>query len=503
MRQLPVVGAALAVTVAVTVAACSSSSSPPPPASPLASTKDLTCTGGARACTSPGTVRWSVTLPHLSGLGLIDVSSEGIQDLYDPNDADASSGTQAQIAVSPGLFVYQIGSAVINAIDPATGRHLWTTRLPLPRGFTPSDTPPDGAMNIGLTAADGEVTAYDPNDFLWWQLNATTGTASPPRRLAAYYHGEGSLAGPPPLDAMPAGPQDTVLVSYEQVQDIDPATGSVRWQAPVQKWTGDAVIGNVMYLDNSRSQYDQAFTKSGASGTERPTQIQRIDLSTGRVLPALPLAAALQKPGASLEQVPGDPGALLLESPGTITRLNPATGRAAWTFTLPSGALGPPQELAQGAAPSLAFLVPPPVSANAVASPRPGVAGDVFRIMVLDLATGRAASIALGRSFPYSAAAIVTGNDGDGSRWNMVGSAMLGVGSGGRYVRLEGIEPQTGKIVWRGPWAGDVYVRGATSSGPPVIIIESCAPTGLEVDPASQTALGTYCDSERLYAINS
>jgi hypothetical protein len=128
--------------------------------------------------------------------------------------------------------------------------------------------------------------------------------------------------------------------------------------------------------------------------------------------------------------------------------------------------------------------------------------GGRSRIAVLDLTTGQASSVALGRSFPYSAAGILTGNGGEDSTWNIAGPAILGTGNSGQYARLEGIDPQTGHILWHGPWAGDVHVRGQSASGLSVVITESCAPAGIEVNPVNQDP-GTYCDSERLYAINS
>jgi hypothetical protein len=76
-------------------------------------------------------------------------------------------------------------------------------------------------------------------------------------------------------------------------------------------------------------------------------------------------------------------------------------------------------------------------------------------------------------------------------------------GTGGfSYTRLEGVDPQTGHILWRGPWAGDLYVLGETFTGPPVIIAESCAPSGLVADQSAIHGDEAFCDSERLYAIN-
>src|SRR6202050_3578902 len=188
-RRLPVLGVALAVAAAVTVTACSSSS-PALPASPLSASSALPCASGSHHCVAPGTVRWSVRLP---GSAQFDISS-GATVLNMPAASDEGiagfgdipNGYLASIEVAPGSIAFQQpGRAVVEAVDPATGRRLWTTKLPTPPGFTP-DTTVSGALTLSLVAAGGVITVYDSADYLWWVVNAATGAASPPHRLASY-----------------------------------------------------------------------------------------------------------------------------------------------------------------------------------------------------------------------------------------------------------------------------------------------------------------------------
>jgi hypothetical protein len=58
-------------------------------------------------------------------------------------------------------------------------------------------------------------------------------------------------------------------------------------------------------------------------------------------------------------------------------------------------------------------------------------------------------------------------------------------------------------VLWRGPVAADLYVLGETSSGPPLIIAESCAPSALSPDQSAAQGDQAFCNSERLYAINA
>lgn len=504
-RRLPVLGVALAAAVAVSVTACSSSS-PAPPASPLSGSSALTCTSGSSHCTAPGTVRWSLRLPGsaqfdistgLSVLNMPAASDEGIAGF-----GDIPNGYLASVEVAPGLMAFQQpGRAVVEAVDPATGRRLWTTKLATPHGFV-ADTTVSGALTLSLVAAGGVITAYDSADYLWWMISAASGAASPPHRLASYTQANPAANLHATADVLPVTSQNVVLLNDTQVQGTDPVTGSVRWQVPLQRWTGYAVIGNVLYADNDPYGQDQGAT-AGPHG--KATAIQRVDLATGRLLPDLPLPPDLRTEASRVAQFGADPGALLAEAGPGLTRLDPATGRPLWTAALPASTIGTAQPGPTGTPPTVEYLV-----AGKTGTEQPGTGTNIWQVMVVSLATGRQAPVALGRSFPYGGAGVLVGSDGGGS-WNLYGPGMLAsvatkatpAGSGGfSYTRLEGVDPQSGHVLWRGPWAGDLWVLGETVTGPPVIIAESCAPSGLVADQSAIHGDEAFCDSERLYAIN-
>ena len=123
---------------------------------------------------------------------------------------------------------------------------------------------------------------------------------------------------------LPVTSQNVVLLNNTQGLGVDPATGSVRWQVPLRRWTGYAVIGNVLYAEQRpvRARPERQRQPSG-----RPTTIQRVDLATGQLLPDLPLPPDLRTEAARVAQFGEDPGALLVEAGPGLTRLDPATGR--------------------------------------------------------------------------------------------------------------------------------------------------------------------------------
>jgi PQQ-like domain len=506
-RRLPVLGVALAVAVAVTVTACSSSG-PAPPASPLSGSSVLTCTG-SRHCTAPGAVRWSLPLPGSaqfdiqSGMGIINMpgsAAEGISGF-----GEIPNNYLATVEVGPGQVVFeQPNRLVIEAIDPATGRRLWTTKLPTPRGFTPDTAV--SALTLGIVAGGGAITAFDSADYLWWVVNAATGAASPAHRLASYTDTSQQSTD----DVLPVTPRSAVLLGNTQVQGVDPATGSVRWQVRLQHWTGYAVIGNVLYADNDP--YGQPQSAS-ASPSGRATAIQRVDLATGKLLPDLPLAPELRTEAAKLVQFAADPGALLIEAGPGLARLDPASGHAVWIAPLPPITLGSAQAGPTGTPPTVEYLLPGKTT-DSINPPAPGTGANIWKVLVVSLATGKMTTFTMGRKFPYSDAGINVESDG-GDNWNFYGSAMLarfatkpqGANSSGiggfSYIRLEGVDPPTGRILWRGPWGADLYVLGETVTGPPMIIAESCAPSSLQSDPSAIHGGEAYCTSERLYAINA
>ncbi len=307
-------------------------------------------------------------------------------------------------------------------------------------------------------------------------------------------------------DVLPVTQHSAVLLNNTQVQGVDPATGSVRWQVPLRRWTGYAVIGHVLYADDDPYGQDVSATK-GPHG--KATAIQRVDLATGRLLPDLPLPPDLRTEAGRVAQFTEDPGALLVEAGPGLTRLNPATGRPVWSAALPARTDGTAQPGPTGTPPTVEYLVPGKTSG--LEPPPAGTGTNIWHVMVVNLTTGKQTPISMGRSFPYGDAGVDTSGNGGGS-WNLYGPGMLATtatkprsaGTGGfSYTRLEGVDPQTGRILWRGPWAGDLYVLGETFTGPPVVIAESCAPSGLVADQSAIHGDQALCTSERLYAINA
>jgi hypothetical protein len=493
----------------MTLTACSSSP-PAPPASPLSRSSAVTCVSGSSRCTAPGSVRWSLRLPGSaqfdidSGTAILNMpaaSDEGIASF-----GGIPNGYLAAVQVAPGLMVFeQPNRAVIEAVDPATGRRLWSTKLATPPGFA-SETMASGTLTLAFVAAGGVITVYDQADYVWWMVNAMTGAASPPHRLASYAQANPATGLHVTDDVLPVTQQSAVLLNNTQVQGVDPATGSVRWQVPLRRWTGYAVIGHVLYADNDPYGQDQS-ANAGPSG--RATAIQRVDLATGKLLPDLPLPPDLRTEAARVAQFGADPGALLVEAGPGLASLDPASGRPVWTAALPARTVGTAQPGPTGTPPTVEYLVPG--KASGLEPPAPGTGTNIWQVMIVNLATGKETPVSMGRSFPYGAAGVDTGSNGGGS-WNLYGPGMLAsvttrakpAGTGGfSYIRLEGVDPQTGRILWRGPWAGDLYVLGETFAGPPVIIAESCAPSGLVADQSAIHGDEAFCDSERLYAINA
>lgn len=414
-------------------------------------------------------------------------------------------GQPVSIDIAPGLVIFQHGLAGAEAVSPSTGKVKWTVKLPAPPGFPDSSNPP----GLTFTAVNGMISVYDPQDYLWWLLNPVTGTASPPHRLAAYYQaGDGGAD-----DVLPLNQANVILVNDTDVQDIDPATGKARWQVPVHEWSGEAMIGSTLYLDNDP--YDYSFSHHpDADPAGSDTAIQRISLAHGRELPGLALPKDLQAEAGQVTQYSADPGALMVITSGAMARIAPATGRVMWFRALPAGTDGVPQAAAGTAAPSAEYLVGSSAPGNAAAgraggsrsAPRTGI----WRVEIIRLADGALSSVALGRSFPYAAAGIDTGpGDGGGSTWSGYGSSLLAApaapaGQGGySYTRLEGVSPATGRVLWRGPAAADLAVLGQTLSGQPEVIMESCPPSQVAASASPGGSSDAYCNAETVYAVNT
>jgi outer membrane protein assembly factor BamB len=318
------------------------------------------------------------------------------------------------IGIEPGLVLFQSGVTAVEAVNPATGKVLWNTKLPTPRGFSEGATPPV----LDFTVANGMISVYDSDEYLWWVVNEATGAASPPHTLASYSRIGGAAAA----DVLSLNSGNVILVNDTNVQDIDPGTQKVRWQVPVHEWTGEAMIGSMLYLDNDPYGYNFA-QHPNANPTGSDTVIQRIDLTRGQVLPSVPLAKDLQDEDGQVSQFSVDPGALMVVTSSAVARIDPATGKASRFRALPDGTSGVPQAAAGTATPSIEYLVRGDASEENSADgsqPVAGTGNDIWRIRIVSLANGALSSVALGRSFPYASAGMNTNPEstGDGTVWN-------------------------------------------------------------------------------------
>lgn len=210
-----------------------------------------------------------------------------------------------------------------------------------------------------------------------------------------------------------------------------------------------------------------------------------------------------------------DPVAFMVVTSSAAARIDPATGRAIWFRALPDGTFGVPQAAAGTASPSIEYLVSGDTSDDD--SPDgsqlvPGTAGDIWRIQIVSLVNGALSSFALGRSFPYADAGIYTNPGSGDSAWKGYGSSMLRHRSrcrsrrdpaGTTYTRLEGVDPATGRILWKGPAVADRAVLGQTLGGQPEVIMESCPPSDVAANPSPDGSSNAFRNAETLYAVNT
>ncbi|HEY1702568.1 MAG TPA: PQQ-binding-like beta-propeller repeat protein [Trebonia sp.] len=410
------------------------------------------------------------------------------------------------VDIAPGLVLFQSGVTAVEAVNPATGKVLWNTKLPTPQGFSEGGTPPI----LGFTVANGLISVYDSADYLWWIVNQATGAASPPHRLASYSQPGGAATD----DVLPLNSGNVILVNDTNVQDIDPAIQKVRWQVPVHEWSGEAMIGSMLYLDNDPYDYDYSH-HSNTNPTGSDTAIQRIDLARGQVLPSVALAKDLQDEGGQVSQFGADPGVLMVVTSSAVARIDPATGKAIWFRALPVGTVGVPQAAAGTPSPSIEYLVRGGASEDESADgsqPVAGTGNDIWRVQIVSLANGALSPVALGRSFPYASAGVDTRPGSQGIVWNGYGSSMLAApvtapkpaGSGEHdYTRLEGVVPATGHVLWKGPAVADLAVLGQTPGGQSEVILESCPPSEVTANPSPDGSSNAYCNGETLYAVNT
>jgi hypothetical protein len=69
--------------------------------------------------------------------------------------------------------------------------------------------------------------------------------------------------------------------------------------------------------------------------------------------------------------------------------------------------------------------------------------------------------------------------------------------AGQPWTGMEGLDPRSGRARWTGPWmSSEMEVLGWTTTGPPELIVETCAPVGTQNENAT-------CTAARIFALNA
>lgn len=474
-RLFAAVSILAAVAIGVTVWAATRSPGPTGPPSVLDVGGAPTCSGDPSGrCSAPGTVRWMralagpYTLQDDSGVLWPRLSpSTARQMLRDHPQPDPTSEATA----ADGMLIYQQGG-LVEAIDPTSGMPRWRTELAQrPDLLNVLGIPPVVAGNrVAVTATSPGGAARI------WELDLRSGRVDASIPLGA---GRAVVT----LD------RTGVVVGLDEVADrvekLDWAKGTRVWRASFSSTGhfGPALIGNTLYDVNS-------------AGTE----LERIDLGTGGVRAPLPMPAGLRGAGVQLYQAPWSGGTggtavesdLLMASTAKETaRIDPATGRVLWAV--------------KGAFDSTGGLV----TAEPRTSPLLGAytvlsgSNGPDRMTMLDLTSGKPVWTAtLGTSLDEK---YLGAEDLDEEHLStliydslIVTDQLRTSGPGSRqWARLEGVDPRTGRTAWVGPWmSADFQLLGWSTSGPPVLVAEACAPSGTDLGNRS-------CGAARIFAVNA
>jgi hypothetical protein len=486
---------------AAAVAACSSGS-PAVISSVLSNTSVLTCPQAHRDCTAPGTIRWSLPVSGkygvAGGTGELDVPDLGDVGFSSPGPPDS-----AHAAAFTGGDAVVCAGGLAEAIDPASGHVLWRQKFAAPNADSDTDAAQQGPCDFTVVAP-GEVAATDFNEYPSSSapdyvriLSTATGSVGP--RVALPFPADANNANANATGASVlalSGGTLSVLVN-SQVYGLNDTTGAVVWQAALQTFTGEAVVGNILYADTVNSNADDQAT----------TALQRVDLSSGAVLAPLPLGTGVSSEdltvvGSGAVTAAAGPLSTLLVAGGSTTQgtdqiaaVDPATGRILWSYPGAFVQIDPASQ-------------PPEV---AVVQESLATATGSLTLRIVNLATGQLIATSGVPRRLWNAISLKPG--ADGGEWNFYDSVLVAevqpdsrqAGTNASwYGRLEGVTA-SGKVRWQGPWSsGDLWVLGDSTAGSPMIIVESCTPAGF-VPPATSPSSGsvtTSCNQGRLYAIN-
>lgn len=481
------------------LAACSSA--PSVPRSPL-DRGTLTCLDGSRTCTKPGSVRWSLPVPgsyetELSDGSELDMRSE---EAVDASFEDLPPGGVHSAAFTGGRVI-TCAAGVVEAIDPGSGRVRWRWSAARRRS-NPNDHEPTWCQ---LTVvAPGEVAVDDFGDFPPDDiriLNVATGAVGRKITLSNPHAHPTDETPIPDVEALAASRHVVSMMEDSTIYGFDRSSGALRWRARLRPWRGYAIVGHVLYADNANSD----------AAKPAATAIQRLDLESGRALPDLPLDRRLRgSDGHVVAQsdavvAAAQPMSTLLFQSGDIqngdskiSTINPSTGHARWTHPGDLVRVNPDSK------PSRLVLLDFPAETDFVPD-TPGVGTDIWTLRTVDATTGEQVStVKTARSVPYDHLGVYPEHNQQ-ELWNYDDSLLIADAdnkSDNRSDRLEGVDPATGQVRWRGPLSGDgTFVLG-DAPRQHFIIAESCAPSGIRASASPYNEDAT-CTKTRLYAINT
>jgi hypothetical protein len=498
--------------VIAAASACSSPGSSTVVPSVLSNTSALTCPSGHRDCTAPGTVRWSLPV---QGSYPVDLSNGGgvlnvPATLMSQAEFPTTPPDEAHSAAFTGGLAVVCAGGVAEGIDPASGQVRWKQKLASANAESQqsqSNSDPQAYCDLTVVAP-GQVAVANFSPFPNSSepnyvriLNATTGAVGPQLALPlppGANNNDPNASSTNVLDL--SGGTLSVLVN-SQVYGLNEATGAVRWQTALQTFTGDAVVGDILYADTTNSNSSLSTT----------TALQRVDLSSGATLAPLPLGPGLAgtnlavvQPGVAVTSAAGPMTTLLVatgqagqDSNSQVAAVDTATGKALWSYPGSVAELDPASQ---------------PPEAAVVQESVPAFGSGSLTLRTVGLATGKLIATS---GVPSRLWRVIDLKPGaDEAFWNFYDSALVGEvlpdsSQAGQntswYGRLEGLTA-SGQVRWQGPWSSsDLWVLGDSTAGPPLIIVESCTPAGIvpPPTPATSSDVTTTCSQGRVYAINA
>ncbi|MQA88426.1 MAG: PQQ-binding-like beta-propeller repeat protein [Streptosporangiales bacterium] len=308
-----------------------------------------------------------------------------------------------------------------------------------------------------------------------WPGRGAAGGRRPRREAVARVgarRGDGRILGDFPA---PKGTEDVeavvdrgvVLSGERTVIAVDPADGEVRWRRTLDPWYSATVLDGVLYTDDN---------PDPDAGVMR--RIQRVELRSGRVLPAFTLPAELRGHGV-LRTESLEPGLLFVDNWGSEdehTRTGAVrgrTGQVLWTSSEDDGGV---QEIDRAADPPTVYLHTP--------------SEDV--LVAREATTGKVAAEDVDEEVFNGWGGVVTGATVDETDPDENGVS-----------RLRGIEVGSGDVPWRGPpMIGFSEMASWVDGSPGLFVGLACAPGGVRDSRPDEITPGVRCTKPRLFALN-